>query len=189
VFDSSGLRLVRSTALARNWWALVLRGVLALIFGAFVFLDPGVALGSLVLVFGIYVLIDGVFAVVAAIRAAAHHERWGLLLAEGILGVLIGLLALVEPLLAVTVWITVMAVWAIVTGALLLTAAFGLHAGHGNWLMGLGGIVSIVWGALLFAAPLLGAVVLTIWLGAYAVVFGIAMIALGLRLRARTVAV
>jgi uncharacterized membrane protein HdeD (DUF308 family) len=182
-FDPTSLRQQRSAALARNWWALVLRGVLALIFGAFAFLDPGVALGSLVLVFGIYLLVDGVFAIVAAGRAAAHHERWGLLLLEGVLGVLIGLLAVGDPLLAVTVWITVLAAWAIVTGVLMIVSAFRLHTGHGNWWMGLGGAASVIWGALLFVAPLIGAVVLTIWLGAYAVIFGVAMIALGLRLR------
>jgi len=186
--DPAGVRLARSTALARNWWALVLRGVLALIFGAFLLFDPGLALSSLVLVFGIYLLVDGAFAVVAAIRAAAHHERWGLLLLEGICGIVLGLVALGAPLFAVTVWITLMAIWAIITGALMLAAAFRLHSGHGNWLMGLGGVASLVWGVLLFAAPLLGAVVLTIWLGAYAVVFGIAMIALGLRLRSRAAA-
>lgn len=188
LLDPSGLRVARSTALARNWWALVLRGIAALIFGAICFLYPVVGLSSIVFVFGIYLLVDGVFDIVGSLRAMAHHERWGLLLLEGIADIVIGLVALAVPVVAVAVWTIILGAWAIVTGALMVAAAFRLHTGHGNWLLGLGGAVSIIWGVLLLVWPLVGAVVLTIWLGAYAIVFGIMMIAFGLRLRARHVA-
>ncbi len=171
--------------LARNWWALVIRGVIAVIFGVLAFIAPGLTLGTLVLVFGVYALVDGIFAIIAAVRALAAHERWGLLLGEGILGILAGLVAFAAPGLAIVVWISFMAAWAVITGALMLAAAFRLDAGHGHWLMGLGGAVSIVWGVLLWMWPIAGAVVLTIWMGAYALIFGVSMIALGLRLRAR----
>ncbi len=185
VYDRSGLRLARSTALARNWWALALRGVLALVFGIIAFLEPVGALASLVLVYGIYALVDGAFAIIAALRAAAHHERWSLLLAEGVLGLLIGVIALAAPaaFIAAAVWI--LAAWAIVTGALMLGAAVSMHGGHGGWLLGLAGLVSLIWGVLLVAHPFAGAIVLTLWLGAYAILFGVALIAFGLRLRAR----
>lgn len=175
----------RRAGLARNWWALILRGVIAILFGLIAFLAPALTLDSLVLVFGAYALVDGIFAVIAAVRAMTSHERWGLLLLEGIVGIAAGLAAWALPVLAIVVWITLMAIWAIVTGALMLASAFRLGAGHGNWLMGLGGVISIVWGVLLWMWPIAGAVVLTLWLGAYALIFGIAMIALGLRLRSR----
>ncbi len=187
LIDRSGLRIVRSSALARNWWALVLRGVAALIFGAICFLYPVVGLSSLVFVIAIYLLVDGVFSIVGSIRAMAHHERWGLLLLEGIADIIIGIVALVVPVVAVAVWTIILGAWAIVTGALMLGAAFRLHTGHGNWLLGLGGAVSLIWGVLLLFWPIPGALVLTIWLGAYAVIFGVMMIAFGLRLRARHV--
>ena len=175
----------RRAGLARNWWALVIRGVVAVIFGVLAFMFPGLTLGTLVMVFGIYVLVDGVFAIIAAARAMASHERWGALLLEGVVGLVAGAGAIAFPGLAIVVWITVMAIWAIITGVLMLVSAFRLDSGHGNWLMGLGGVVSIVWGGLLWYWPIVSAVVLTLWLGAYALIFGIAMIALGLRLRAR----
>ncbi len=181
--DRSSLRLSRGTALARNWWALVLRGVVALVFGAIAFLTPVAALGSLVLVTGIYLVVDGVFAIVAAMRAASHHGRWTTLLLEGVLGLLLGLVAILLPAVAVGVFVLLLAAWALVTGVLMLVAAF--HTGHTHWLLALGGLVSLVWGVLLVANPFGGAVVLTLWLGAYAVFFGVTMIALGLRLRAR----
>lgn len=177
--------LRRRAGLARNWWALVIRGVIAVAFGLVAFFDPALTISTLELLFGAYILVDGIFAIIAAVRALAAQERWGLLLLEGVLGIGAGIAVFVIPGLAVVVFITLMAIWAVVTGALMVVAAFRLDAGHGNWLMGLAGLVSIVWGGLLLTWPDIGAVVLTLWLGAYALIFGIAMIALGLRLRSR----
>ncbi|CAH2604250.1 HdeD family acid-resistance protein [Rhodovastum atsumiense] len=171
--------------LARNWWALVLRGIVAILFALLAFAAPGVVAGSLVLILGIYLLADGVFGIVAAIRAINRQERWGLLLLEGIADLGLGLVAIFLPVLTLVVWIWALAAWAIVTGVLMLVSALRLDSGHGNWLMGLGGVVSVIWGGLLLFCPITGALALTIWLGAYALLFGISMIALGLRLRAR----
>ncbi len=175
----------RRAALARNWWALVIRGVIAVLFGLAALVVPGVVAATLVLVFGAYALVDGVFAIIAAVLALARHERWGLLLLEGVIGIAAGAAAWAFPALAIVVFITLLAVWALITGGLMLAAAFQLDIGHGNWMMGLGGLVSIIWGVLLWTWPIAGAWVLTIWFGAYALMFGVAMIALGLRLRER----
>jgi uncharacterized membrane protein HdeD (DUF308 family) len=184
-FGGADFGLMRSNALARNWWAIVLRGVVALLFGLIAFINPAITLGSLVFVFGIYLLFDGAFAIVAAIRAGAHHRQWGILLLEGGLGLLAGAAALAVPGLAIVVWLTIMSIWAIASGLMMLIAAFQLHTSHGNWLLGVGGAVSMVWGGMLFFFPIQSAVVLTIWLGAYALIFGVSMIMLGFRLRSR----
>lgn len=175
----------RRAALARNWWALVIRGAIAVAFGVAALVAPGLVAAVLVVVFGAYALVDGVFAIVAAVLAIGRHERWGLLLVEGVAGLAIGIAAWVFPVLTIELFVTLLAVWAVFSGGLMLAAAFQLDTGHGNWLMGLGGLVSILWGVLLWAWPIAGAWVLTIWFGAYALLFGTAMIALGLRLRAR----
>lgn len=177
--------LRRRAGLARNWWALVIRGVIAVIFGLLALLVPALTLDTLVLVFGAYAVFDGVFAIIASARALAAHERWGLLLLEGVVSLAAGIAAWTLPALAIVVFITLLAVWAVVTGTLTVAAAFRLDKEHGNWLLGLAGVVSIVWGVLLWVWPIAGAVVLTLWLGAYALFFGVALIALGLRLRAR----
>jgi uncharacterized membrane protein HdeD (DUF308 family) len=177
--------LRRRAGLARNWWALVIRGGIAVLFGLVAFVAPVLTIDTLVLVFGAYALIDGVFAIIASLQAMAKQERWGLLLLEGVVGIAAGIAAWAVPGLVVVVFITLMAVWAVITGGLMLAAAFQLDRGHGNWLMGLAGVVSIVWGVLLLTWPVVGAVVLTLWFGAYALLFGAAMIALGLRLRSR----
>jgi uncharacterized membrane protein HdeD (DUF308 family) len=176
-----------TSGLARNWWALEIRGLIAILFGLAALFSTFTTLRVLELVFAAYMLVDGIFAIVAAIRAVARHERWGLLVLEGVIGIFAGLLALVIPGLAVLVFITLVAVWAIVSGALLAASAFTLHAAHGRWWMLFSGVISIIWGVLLWLFPAAGAVVLTWWLGGYAIVFGVMMVVLGLRLRRRHV--
>ncbi len=174
-----------SGLLARNWWAVALRGVFTLLFGLAAFLLPLTTIASLVLLFAIYMLVDGVFTIIAGVRAAAHHERWGLLLLEGIVDLVAGVAAFLLPGLTVLVAVTLLGIWSVVTGALMLAAAFRLHGGHGRWLLALSGLVSVLWGMLLWASPVAGTLVLTWWLGGYALAFGVLMLVLAFRLRGR----
>ena len=173
-----------SASLARNWWAMALRGALAIVVGVVAILAPVATIFSLAFVFGAYLVVDGAFGIVAAARAAQHHERWALLLAEGVLNIAIGVLVAVFPAGAVLGFVLLAAAWALVTGVLMLAASFRLHASHGRVWLALGGIVSIVWAVLLAGSPLVGAVVLTWWLGGYAIAFGVMMLVLAFRLRA-----
>ena len=184
-FEAGMLPYYRSAALARNWWAVLIRGALALLFGLIALVLPGHALASLVLVFGFYMGVDGMFAIVAGARAAAHHERWGELLIEGVLGLVAAVIALFAPLATILAVVILASVWAVVSGVALLVGAFHLHGTHGRTLMALGGIISIVWGVLLYLFPAAGAVVMTYWLGIYALLFGASLVALALRLRGR----
>jgi uncharacterized membrane protein HdeD (DUF308 family) len=174
-----------SARLAENWWAIALRGVIAILFGIVALLMPGVTILALTLLFAVYMIFDGVLAITAAIWAARHHERWGWLVLEGIADLIAGAIAFLWPIVTVLVFIYLMAFWAIVSGGLLIAAAFRLHPLHGRWLMFIGGVVSAIWGLLLLIWPLTGAVVLTWWIAGYALFFGGALIALGFRLRAR----
>ncbi len=173
----------RSSALARNWWAVALRGLFAILFGLAALLLPAVTLGSLVLLFAVYMLTDGVFAIIAGVRAAAHHERWGLLILEGVLNIAAGAAALAVPGVTVVVLVTLLGIWSAVTGVLLIVAAIRLHGGHGRWWLGLSGLVSLLWGIGLNVAPIAGALVLTWWLGLYALAFGFALLIFAIRLR------
>ncbi len=105
-----------SAALARNWWALALRGIFGILFGLTAVFLPAVTIGSLVLLFAAYMLVDGVFAIVAGVRAAARHERWGLLVFEGMVDLLAGVAALLVPGLTVLVMVTLLGIWAVISG-------------------------------------------------------------------------
>ena len=172
-----------SAALARNWWAVGLRGLAGIAFGLIALLSPDLTLASLVLLFAVYMVVDGIFAIIAAVRAARGGERWGLLVLEGIADFVAGAIAFFWPLITVLAFVYLLGSWAIVSGVLMWSAAFRLNLTHGRWLMGLGGAVSVCWGVLLLTLPFTGAIVLTWWIGAYALVFGVALLALAYRLR------
>jgi uncharacterized membrane protein HdeD (DUF308 family) len=172
-----------NAALARNWWAVALRGVFAILFGFIALLMPGATILALVLVFSAYMLADGVLAIVSAVRAARRNERWGLLVFQGVASILAGIAAFIWPGITVLVFITLVAAWSIVSGGLMLASAIRLRIDHGRWWLALSGLLSVIFGVLLVIAPLAGAVVLTWWIGAYALIFGVALLVLAYRLR------
>lgn len=174
-----------NSVLAQNWWAIAIRGVIGILFGIIAFAYTGVTILSLVLVFAAYTLVDGVFAIIAAVRAARRHDRWGWLTFEGIAGIVTAAIAVAVPGITVLAFVLLVATWAVVTGVLEIGAAFRLNIEHGRIWLVLGGIASIVFGVLMFIAPMAGAVVLTWWLGAYELVFGVVLLVLAFRLRSR----
>ena len=140
----------------QNWWAVALRGVFGILFGLIALVWPVATMLSLALLFAAYLLADGVFGIVAAVRAAQANERWGLLLAEGGLNIVMGVIAALFPGAALFAFVIITAAWALVSGGLMLAAAFKLTREHGRWLLALGGVVSIIYGLLLISAPLFG---------------------------------
>ena len=188
---ASGLEFVEqkrgamAASLARNWWAVLLRGIVTLIFGLAAIFLPGVTLYSLVLVFALYMLFDGVLAITAAVRAAQRHERWGLFVLEGIADLIAGAVALVTPAAALFVFVVLAVAWAVISGALMLAAGFRLRHDHGRVWLFVGGAASVIWGVLLALFPVAGLVVLTWWLGAYALVFGVSLVFLAFALLRR----
>ena len=178
-----GQRSAALTALlARNWWVVALRGVFGVLFGLAALFLPIATLASLVLLFAAYMLVDGVLGIVEGVRAAANNQRWGTLVLEGVADLIASAIAFFWPLVTVLAFVFLAGAWAIISGALLVSAAFRLNITHGRWLMIVGGAVSVVWGVVLFVWPGPGAVVLTIWLGAYALVFGATLLFLSARL-------
>ena len=161
---------------------LLLRGVLASVFGLICFAYPGVTLTRLVILFGAYTLIDGLLAIAASITRAKIQERWWSTLMEGIVGSLIGLLILAWPGITTLRLLYLIAMWAILTGIFKIVAAIRLRR-HiiGEWLLLLSGAASVVCGLLLFVMP--GAMAVLFWIGAYAVTIGLFLVVVALRLR------
>jgi uncharacterized membrane protein HdeD (DUF308 family) len=166
---------------ARHWWAFALRGVVAILFGILAFAWPLMTLTALVLLWGAFALVDGVLALIAAFRTD-HDHRWGLLL-EGIVGVAAGIVTFVWPDLTALVLLYIIAVWALLTGVLELIAAVRLRKVITNeWWLVLSGILSVLFALVLLAMPATGAVAVVWVIAAYAIVFGVFMLALALRL-------
>jgi len=173
--------------LVGNWWTFVLRGILAILFGLLTFAMPAMALLTLVFLFGFYAIAEGIFNVMAAFAgpdAAGGRQPWWALLIEGIVSIIAGVLAFFMPGLTAIVLLYIIAAWAVSTGALEIAAAVRLRKQiTGEWMLALIGVVSILFGLLLFAFPRAGALAVVLWIGAYAVVFGVLLIVLGMRLR------
>lgn len=169
--------------LTRRWWAIGLRGALALVFATFCFLEPTTALLSLVMVYGAYSIIDAIVAMFAALSAARADRRWVLLAVEALVSLAAGVVALLMPGLTVMIFIFLIGLRAAVGGVMLLMSAAKLDEAHGRGWMVLAGASSIILAVGLFAAPMVGAVVLTWWVGSYALVFGVVLLVLAFKLR------
>jgi uncharacterized membrane protein HdeD (DUF308 family) len=170
--------------LASRWGWVVFRGVIGVLFGLIAFARPG-ALGlSMVLVFGCYAFISGIATLIAAARSGRAGERWGALLVEGLLGIAVGVLAVIWPATMALTFIWLIGFWALFSGVMEIVAAVRLRKVIRNeWALGIAGVLSIAFGLLMFYRPIAGGVAVVWWLGAYALVFGILMIVLGFRLR------
>ena len=169
---------------ADRWWTFVVRGIAAILFGLLTFLWPGITLTALVLLFGAYALIDGVLSIVAVVTRDRGAGRWWALIIQGVLGIMAAVTTLVFPGLAALALLYVIAAWALVTGGFAVAAAIRLRKDLKNeWLLALGGVLSMVFGILLMMFPGAGALALVLWIGAYMFVAGCLLVVLGLKLR------
>jgi uncharacterized membrane protein HdeD (DUF308 family) len=172
--------------LSRNWWAIALRGLFAICFGALAFIWPGLTLTMLVLFFGAYALVNGLFTVVAAFNAPKGYPRFGALLMSGLVGILIGVLTFFWPGVTTLTLLYLIGAYAILTGLLEIFVAISLRKElTGEWALILSGALSVLFGLILFVRPGAGALAIAWWIGAYAVFFGVLLIILAFRLRGR----
>jgi uncharacterized membrane protein HdeD (DUF308 family) len=169
--------------LAERWWAVLLRGIAAILFGVLAIAVPGASLLALVILWGAYALADGVLALVQAARSGRAGGRWGWFLFEGLVSIAAGVLAFVWPGITALALLLVIAAWAILTGLSEIVAAARLRRHiQGEWLLALSGVLSISFGVLLLVRPQAGALAVVWLIGSYAVLFGVLLVALSLRL-------
>ena len=170
---------------AGHWWALALRGAIAILFGLAALLRPGIALEALILLFGAYALVDGVFSIVGVFGGTrGGTPRW-LLLIEGVAGILAGVIAFVAPGLTAILLLYLIAAWAIVTGISEIAMAIRLRREiSGEWALIVGGAFSVLFGVILaVVGPAVGLLSLIWLIGIYAVAFGIMLLIAGFRVR------
>jgi uncharacterized membrane protein HdeD (DUF308 family) len=173
-----------SNILSRNWWMVLLRGIAAIVFGVLAWLLPGISLAVLVLLFGVFVLVDGILGIWLAIDGRKEYEDWWVLLIWGLVGIGVGILTFMSPGITALALLFFIAAWAIATGVLEIVAAIRLGREiKGEWLLILGGLLSVIFGVLLVAQPGAGALALVWLIGAYAVIFGIVLVMLAFKTR------
>ena len=165
------------------WWSWLLRGIAAIVFGVLAMLWPGITFLAFVAMFAAYALIDGVLHLTAAFRAPLGQPRW-LLALQGILGIAVAALTFVWPGITALALLFLIGAWAIVGGAMRIALAIQLRKVIvGEWLLGLSGVMSIIFGVLVYVVPVAGVVGVAFMVGFYAIVLGIVMMSLAMRLR------
>jgi uncharacterized membrane protein HdeD (DUF308 family) len=167
-----------------NWWVMVLRGVVAILFGVVTFVLPGVTLAALVLLFGAYALAEGLLAVAVAIRHRRDARPWWAALLGGLVSIAAGIVTFAVPGLTALALLYVIAAWAIVAGSFEIVAAWRLRRHlDSDARLGLNGVLSIVFGVLTMVMPGAGAVSVAWLIGLYAIVLGALRLRIALRLR------
>jgi uncharacterized membrane protein HdeD (DUF308 family) len=170
-------------AFSEVWWTLVLRGVVAVLFGVLAFVWPGISVTALVLLFGAFAFVDGIFNMVDAFARVSGRGRWVALL-QGLAGIAAGLITFFMPIATMLALAAVIAAWALVMGVLEIVAAIRLRKRITNeWLLVLSGILSIVLGLAMIMYPIAGLIALIWWIAAYAIVVGVLLLALGFKVR------
>jgi uncharacterized membrane protein HdeD (DUF308 family) len=179
--QSSSLQPTFEHGAAKAGWSIALRGVLAIIFGIIALTSPRIAAAAFVVVFAIYAILDGVVAFSTAARRGRAGLHWGWFLFEGLVSVAAGVLSLVYPGMTLLILTLFIAIRALVVGMLEIGGAIAWKGMDSRWLLGITGVVSILFGLVLLWNPAAGTFALIWVIGIYAIVFGAMLVALGLR--------
>jgi uncharacterized membrane protein HdeD (DUF308 family) len=172
------------SSMAHNWWLVVINGIFGVIIGVAAFVWPGVTFQALVLLFGAFAFVDGVLGLAFGLWAASSDMEWWPLVLGGILGVVVGVLAVTRPTEVALALVFVLGTWAMLTGLLEIVAAIRLRKLiSSEWLLGLGGVLSILFGVVVLAQPAAGALFVVYLFAVYAILGGLSQIGLGMRLR------
>jgi uncharacterized membrane protein HdeD (DUF308 family) len=173
-----------ASPLSHYWWALVVRGLVAILFAILTFVWPGVTLGAIVVLFAVYALVDGAAGIVGGLKETGGRLRSWAPIVGGTVSVVAAIVTFIKPMLTLLALVTLIAIWAIVRGLLDIFAAIRLRKViEGEWLLALGGAMSIVFGVLVFGAPAAGALVAAWWIALYALVLGLVLLVCGMKLR------
>ncbi|WP_336206185.1 HdeD family acid-resistance protein [Nonomuraea sp. LPB2021202275-12-8] len=168
--------------LARTWWLVLIRGIAAIIFGILALIWPGITLLVLVVFFGAYAIVDGIFSIMSAFRHGARSRAWSII--SGIIGILAGIVAFIWPGITSLALLYVIAFWAILTGVAQIVDGIQLRKEIDNeWMLILGGALSVIFGILLLLWPAAGMLSLVWLIGIFAILFGIALVALSFRVK------
>ena len=175
----------RSSAIipSRCWWAIGLRASSRWVFGILAFAWPGITVEAILMFFGAFVFFDGLFTIVSAF---VHREwpLWWAFLLEGLIGLIVGGIALFNPAAAIAAFVLVVAAWSFITGIFEIIASLSLPGGFpGKWGLLVGGVLSILLGILISMHPGAFTVMIAWLMGGYAVLFGAVLIYLSYTLK------
>ena len=182
-FPSQGLGTLFMKPLADNWWLMLLRGIVAILFGILALVYPGITLVTFVWVFGAFAFVDGIFSIGAAIRGGTMMPRWWLVIV-GLAGIAAGIAAVVWTGMTALLILTFIGIWSIIRGVFEIAGAIRVRQHIDNeWMLIGAGLLSILFGIIVLIAPGAGALALLWLIGAWAIVSGVMLVGFAFRLR------
>ena len=180
------LRAVGADAAAlcrRTWWVFLIGGIASVVFGVLAFARPGLALLVLAIFFAAAILVDGAFNLIGAVQNR-DKDGWWLMLLIGLLGILVGAYALLNPPLSIVAFLLIVAFQAFVLGAFLIMLGFKFRkATTREWILYLTGGLSVLFAALVVVRPAVGGVTIVYMIAAWAIVIGLLKILFAMRVR------
>jgi uncharacterized membrane protein HdeD (DUF308 family) len=140
--------------MADHWWLVLVKGIIGVLLGLAFLAWPGKSAVVITLLLGVYVMIDSVFTAVLGLLSVKKDNHWWVLTLLGVVGFLVGLAILTWPQITLALVIFLIALWAFVVGALMLTIAVKLHReGFGSWFFAAIGVLALIVGLWLVADP------------------------------------
>ena len=167
----------------RTWWVFLIGGIAGVIFGILALTKPVAAWLVVSMFFAASVLVDGVFNVVGSVQ---HREKdgWWIMLLIGVLGVVIGGYALLNPPVSMMAFIFLVAFQAIMLGVFLIMLGYKVRAAtEREWILYLAGAVSVLFGILAIANPVLGSLSIIALIATWALVTGVLKIVFAFRVK------
>jgi uncharacterized membrane protein HdeD (DUF308 family) len=169
--------------LARNWSFILLRGIVAILFGIMALAWPGITILVLVMLFGASAAIDGVLALIVGIKGGTPVPRWWLIVV-GLIGILAGIATMTMPGITALVLIMIIGGWAVARGIFEIIGAIQIRKEiDDEWFLILHGAISVLFGLYVLIFPGAGAIALIWAIAIYAIFIGLMMVAFSLRLR------
>lgn len=170
--------------LAKMWWLLALKGVFAILFGILILAWPGLTIGVLVIIYGVFALVGGILSMIISLFSIGKYSNWWVMFLEGVLGFIVGGIVLKWPAISLLLLVIIIGIWVIISGiAQIITAFFVRQQIKNEWLMALSGLISLLFGLLLFSWPISGIIVLSWLIGFYALLLGIFLIVFGFQVK------
>ncbi len=162
---------------------MIIRGVISILFGLLVVYNPLLSLTLLMIFFGAYVLVAGLFGLYYAVTHKKSDPHWRLQFMEGLLGFVIGLIVLLSSSISAVMLLYIVAFWAILSGVMQLSIAMRWRTVRHYFWLAISGIITLLFAMLLMLYPADGILALAWLIGLYAILSGLVLLVLGLRLR------
>jgi uncharacterized membrane protein HdeD (DUF308 family) len=173
-----------ATLWARDWRIFLASGIIAVLFGILTLIWPHITLLVLIVLFGIYAIVNGLLSFGRAFSAGERGLSWVWPVLGGVVGIAAGVVAFVWPGLTAVALLFLIGIWAVLSGIAEIIAGIALrHEISNEWLLIVGGVISVLFGFLVLIRPGAGALAIIWLIGLYAIVIGLAHIVLAFRLR------